>query len=444
MGITVRLSVLLFFQFAVWGCYLVSIGQYLGAAGLGAEIQWFYAVGGIAALFMPAIVGTIADRYVPAQLMLACCHAAAAMMKFALWVYAATHPRPEFGTFFALYSIAVALYIPTIALCNSTSLTLLKRNGKNPVKVFPKIRVWGTVGFVAAMWLVNSAWIDTQTGTFGFTFSATNPHAMQRFQYTEVQLLASAIIGVITAVYAASLPKIDVCRHTSDERKCSTALIRAMRMPIGKGLLTFFIFSMLIGVALQINNCYTTPFLTHFRDNPMYADTFGANNATFLSSLSQISEALWMLPVGCVLARIGIKRTLIVAMLAWAANFACFALGDTGSGVWLIVTAMILYGVAFDFFNVAGALYVDKCAPNNGKSGAQGVFMMMTKGIGATLGMGAAGAVVNNFCKWDAGYLTGNWHAVWWIFTGYCITVTIVFILIGKLNIATDENRKSD
>ena len=196
-------------------------------------------------------------------------------------------------------------------------------------------------------------------------------------------------------------------------------------------------FSMLIGVALQINNGYVAPFLTHFRGMPEFAATFGASNATLLSSLSQISEALWILPVGCVLARVGIKRTVSIAMFAWVVNFALFAMGDTGRGVWLIIGAMLVYGVAFDFFNVAGALFIDRQAPASDRNAAQGLLLMMTKGVGASVGMITAGAVVNRFCSWEMTaeghrYFMGDWSTVWWIFTGYCLLVAVAFMLLFR------------
>lgn len=436
MGIKTRLSLLTFLQFAVWGCYLVSLGQYLGSAGLGMQIQWFYAVGGFVALFMPAVMGAVADRFVPAQRLLALCHGMAALMMLITWYYGYTHPHPEFASFFILFALSELFFIPTVALCNSVSFALLKKHGLNPVAAFPTIRVWGTIGFVAAMWLTNSLWIDGHT--FGFTLSESSPHAMQRFQYTVMQLLAASVVGFISAIYAALLPKVEVCRRNTISADWRTwPVIGSLRLLGNARLLPFFLFSMLIGVALQINNGYVAPFLTHFRGMPEFAATFGASNATLLSSLSQISEALWILPVGCVLARVGIKRTVSIAMFAWVVNFALFAMGDTGRGVWLIIGAMLVYGVAFNFFNVAGALFIDRQAPASDRNAAQGLLLMMTKGVGASVGMITAGAVVNRFCSWEMiaeghRYFMGDWSTVWWIFTGYCLLVAVAFMLLFR------------
>ena len=447
MGIKTRLSILTFLQFAVWGCYLVSLGQYLGAAGLGVRIQWFYAAGGFVALFVPALMGAVADRFIPAQRLLGACHGMAAVMMLLTWYYGYTHATPEFATLFTLFVISELFFIPTVALCNSVSFALLKKHGINPVDAFPRIRVWGTVGFVVAMWTVNSLWIDG--GSIGFTLSESSPHAMQRFQYTVMQLFAAGVVGVVAAVYASMLPAVDVCRLDSVSRDWRTwPVIGSLRLLGDMRLLPFFLFSMLIGVALQINNGYVAPFLTHFRGMPEYAATFGANNATLLSSLSQISEALWILPVGCVLARVGIKRTVALAILAWVANFAFFAMGDTGRGLWLIVAAMLVYGVAFNFFNVAGALFIDRQAPASDKNAAQGLLMMMTKGVGASVGMIVAGAVVNRFCHWEMSddghrYFMGDWSAAWWIFAGYCALVLVAFLLLFRTKPSLRESGRA-
>lgn len=443
MGIKFRLSVLTFLQFAVWGSYLVSLGQYLGSSGLGRDIQWFYAVGGFVALFMPALMGAVADRYVQAQKLLGICHLLAAAFMLAAWGYGASADSVEFWPLFILFSLSVAFYIPTLALSNSVSFGTLKKKGLNPVDAFPAIRVWGTIGFVAMMWVVNSMWIAD--GSFGFTIDDGHPHATMRMQYTVAQLGASACIGFLTALYAFTLPRLATCRSmgsgvdTTGNRLSgwrTWPVIGSFRLLGSKQLLPFFLFSMFIGVALQINNGYVTPYLTHFQGLDAYSGTFGAANATLLSSLSQISEAFWILPVGCILARMGIKKTILAAMAAWVVNFFCFALGNTGSGMWLIVTAMLVYGIGFDFFNIAGALFVDKQAPATDKSAAQGLWMMMTKGIGASLGMIGAGAVVNTFCHWEAvnghRYFMGEWTTVWLIFAAYCLLVFLAFLCFFK------------
>lgn len=452
MGIKFRLALLIFLQFAVWGSYLVSLGQYLGSAGLGRDIQWFYAVGGFAALFMPALMGAVADRYIQAQKLLGACHFAAAAFMLAAWGYGIFSGRVEFWPLFLLFSLSVVFYTPTIALCNSVSFATLKKRGLDSVKVFPSIRIWGTIGFVAMMWVVNSIWIAD--GSFGFTMDDQNPHAMLRMQYTVAQLGASAIVGFITAFYAFTLPGVTARCRAADPTGSGLSgwrqwpVIGSFRLLGYKQLLPFFLFSMFLGVALQINNGYVAPYLTHFRGLERFSDTFGAANATLLSSLSQISEALWILPVGCILVHVGIKKTILAAMAAWVVNFFCFALGNTGDGMWLIVTAMLVYGIGFDFFNIAGALFVDQQAPGTDKSAAQGLLMMMTKGIGSSLGMLGAGAIVNTFCHWEEigghRYFMGAWTSVWLIFCGYCLLVFFAFLFFFKAPFKAREDNTGD
>lgn len=427
-----RLSILFFLQFAVWGTYLVSLGQYLGAAGLGAQIQWFYAAGGFVALFMPALMGAVSDRYVSPGRLLSLCHLLAALFMGAAWLYGmSSGSNPSFGILFTLFFLSVAFYIPTLSLSNSTSFSLMKQAGIDPVKAFPPIRVWGTIGFVAMMWLVNSVWIVPGEG-FGLTLSESSPHAMQRMQYTVMQLGACAAVGLLTSIYSLSLPRLvmEGGGVPSVSPKAMLGLLSHRR------LMPYFIFSMLIGVALQVNNGYVTPYLTHFRGLAEYASSFGASNATFLSSLSQISEAVWILPVGFILARAGIRTTVLIAIAAWVINFVGFAFGNPGSGVWLVVNSMIVYGVAFNFFNVAGALFIDREAPDNRKGAAQGLLMMATKGVGASAGMLAAGAVVNRFCHWEMidghRYFMGDWTTVWIIFAGYIALVGVAFACVFR------------
>ncbi len=435
--LSARLSLMTFLQFAVWGCYLVSLGQFLGSSGLGRDIQWFYAAGGFSALIMPALAGAVADRYVPAQRMLGLCHFLSALFMFAVWGYAVTAVEVRFWPLFALFALSSAFFAPTVALCNSTCFANLKQSGIDPVKAFPSIRIWGTIGFVAMMWLVNSLWVAD--GSFGFTLSETHPHAMSRLQYTAGQLCASAVTGVIAALYAVTLPDVPPMRNSADSRLKgwrAMPVIGSFRLLALPQLLPFFLFAMFIGVALQINNGYVTPYLTHFRAMPEFSTTFGASNATLLTSLSQISEAVWILPVGCVLPRIGIKKTIMCAIGAWVINFISFAFGNTGDGLWLIVSAMIVYGVAFDFYNIAGALFIDRQAPQADKSAAQGFMIMMSRGVGSSLGMIAAGAVVNTFCRWEVTggmrSFMGDWQSVWLIFTAYAAILLIAFSIFFK------------
>lgn len=431
----IRLSFLSFMQFAVWGSYLICLGQFLGSAGLGSEISWFYAVGGFVSIFMPAIMGIIADRWIHAQRLLGICHLIAAAFMFAAWSYAQAHPTLEFTPFFTLFTCSVAFYMPTIALSNSVSFSILKNRNYDTVKDFPPIRVLGTVGFIVAMWFVNCFYYNN--GEFGFTISDTNPNSGFRFQYTDMQLLVSVILGVILGIYSFMLPDIpNAGKKDADKGVLSILGLDAFKLFKDRRMMIFFIFSMLLGVALQITNGYATPFISSFKANPEFANTFGANNATLLTSISQISEALCILLIPFFLKRFGIKRVITIAMIAWVLRFGFFGIGNPGSGLWMLILSMIVYGVAFDFFNVSGALFVEQETNNNIKASAQGLFMLMTNGLGASFGMIVAGIVVNKFITpttVDSNvYMVGNWSAPWLIFSAYALVVAILFNILFK------------
>lgn len=432
-----RLAVMNFLEFAVWGAYLTCLAQYLGPAGMGDKIPWFYAVQGVVSIFMPALMGVIADKWVPAQKLLSLCHFMAALFMLCAWWYGATHATPEFVPFFTLYTLSVAFFMPTIALANTVAFSVLKSRGLDTVTDFPPIRVLGTVGFIAAMWFVNSFyWVD---GHFGFTLSDSNPYASARFQYTDMQLLTSGVLGLLLAGYAlAAIPNCPCAARDEDdedEKKRSVAKLLgldAFKLFKDRRMAMFFVFSMLLGVSLQITNGYATSFITSFKGVAEYVNTFGANNATLLTSLSQMSEACCILLIPFFLKRFGIKNVMLIAMFAWVLRFGFFGIGNPGSGLWLFVLSMIVYGVAFDFFNVSGALFVEQETHDEIKASAQGLFMLMTNGIGATVGMIAAGAVVNHFCHWENGFFVGDWQSAWLIFAGYALVVCVAFALLFK------------
>lgn len=435
MGIKTKLSILNFLQFAIWGSYLVCLGQYLGPAGLGNDIAWFYSVQGIVSIFMPALIGMIADKWMPAQKLLGICHLLAALFMGSAWWYGQTHPQLEFAPFFALYTLSVAFYMPTIALSNTVAFSILKRKGLDTIKDFPPIRVLGTVGFIASMWFVNSAYFVD--GHFGFTLSDSNPYAAYRFQYTDMQFLTCSILGFILGIYSFAMPNVPVGGKDQPKKGIADTLgLSAFKLFRDKKMAIFFIFSMLLGVALQITNGFATPYITSFKGMAEYANTFGANNATLLTSLSQISEALCILLIPFFLGRYGIKRVMLMAMCAWVLRFGFFGFGNPGSGLWMFILSMLVYGVAFDFFNVSGALFVEQETDDKIKASAQGLFMLMTNGIGASIGTLIAGAIVNKYVHWqvvDGGsYMMGDWRTPWLIFAGYALVVTVLFALVFK------------
>lgn len=406
-----KLALMNFLEFGVWGAYLISLGNFLFRIGLGTQIGWFYTVQGIVSLFMPAIIGILADRWIQAQKMLSLCHLLAGCFMAAAGVYCLTTSQVEFGPLFALYTLSVAFFMPTIGLANSVAFNALTRAGLDTIRHFPPIRVFGTIGFICSMLFVN------------FT----------QFQTNAYQLITSAVLSFILAIYALTMPPCPVKKGQKSSLAESLGL-KAFRLFKQKRMAIFFIFSMLLGVSLQITNSYGNTFITSFENIAEYADTWGAHNANALISLSQISETLCILLIPFCLKRFGIKGVMLMSMFAWVLRFGFFGLGDTGSGLWLLVISCIVYGVAFDFFNVSGGLYVDKETTPDLRSSAQGLFMMMTNGIGATIGTLCAQAVVNHFVfsqTTPEGQHAG-WVTSWFIFAGYALVVAVLFILIFR------------
>lgn len=410
-SLQVRLAALSFMEFAVWGAYLISLGNYLGSVGLATHIGWFYAIQGVVSLFMPAIVGIIADRWIPAQRMLSLCHVLAGLFMGAAALYALNTPAVEFGPLFTLYTFSVAFFMPTIGLNNAVAFNALSRAGLDTITYFPPIRVFGTVGFICSMLFVN------------FTQFQTNPY----------QLVTSAVLSFCLAAYSLTMPNCPTDKSSSGSLADSLGL-RAFSLFKIRRMAIFFIFSMCLGVSLQITNSYGNIFITSFSDIAAYADTWGARNANALISLSQMSETLCILLIPFCLKRFGIKGVMLMSMFAWVLRFAFFGLGDTGGGLWLLILSCIVYGVAFDFFNVSGGLYVDKQTTKELRSSAQGLFMIMTNGIGATVGTLAAQAIVNHFVfsQTTPEAQHAGWTTSWYIFAAYSLVIAILFIIFFK------------
>ena len=420
-----------FIEFAVWGAYLTCMGNYLGIAGLGDQISWFYAIQGIVSIFMPTLMGIIADKYIQPQRVLGLCHLVAGGFMLGCWWlgYQAGFGQEleNKALFITLYTLSVAFFMPTIALTNTTAFTILKNNGLDTVKDFPPIRVLGTVGFIMTMWFVNCAvWED---GAFSMTL-ADNAH---KFQYTYMQFFVSGILSMVLFLYSFTLPQ---CKLEKKDQKVSLVEslgLNAFKLFKTRKLALFFIFSALLGMCLQVTNGYAGPFITSFKGSTdaAVATSFAANNATLLTSLSQISEALCILMIPFFLKRYGIKVVMLMSMFAWVFRFGFFGIGNPAMpGVLLFILSCIVYGVAFDFFNVSGGIFVDQeCEPSI-KASAQGLFMMMTNGIGATFGTLAAGEIVNYYCSWQDGFLQGDWTTCWFIFSGFALVVAVSFALV--------------
>ncbi len=410
MNIKTRLTILNFLEFAVWGAYLTSMGAYLASHGMAANIGWFYSVQGFVSLCMPALMGIVADRWIQAQKLLSLSHLLAGLFMMAVAVYGYTAAeKVEFAPLFTLYTCSVAFFMPTIALTNSVAYNALDQAGLDTVKAFPPIRVFGTIGFIISMWIVDLGGIQASPLQFGW----------------------SGVLSLIMAAYALSMP---ACPTNKGEKKgLYEALgLRAFSLFRDYRMALFFIFSMLLGVCLQITNGFANPFISSFANIPEFAETFGVQHANILISLSQISETLCILLIPFCLSKFGIKRVMLIAMFAWVLRFGFFALGNPGDGVWLFVLSMIVYGVAFDFFNISGSLFVDKETDLSIRNSAQGLFMMTTNGFGATVGTLSAQQVINHYVyenpmASDPMAVWEGWTTCWYIFAIYALVVAFLF-----------------
>ena len=431
MNLKTRLAIMNFLEFAVWGAYLTCMSNYLGSAGLGDLIPWFYSIQGLVSLFMPTLIGILADRLIQPQRMLGICHFLAGLFMIGCWYMGwqtgLGNEIENRSLFVTLYTLSVAFYMPTIALSNTVAFSSLNHGGYDTIKDFPPIRVLGTVGFIVLMWFVNCAGYSSEEGFF-FGMTGSN-----RFQYTYMQFLVSGLLSLVLALYTLTLPPCPIQKDCKKKSLAESFGLNAFKLFGQKRMALFFIFSMLLGMSLQVTNGYATPFITSFSGIAEYADSFGARNATLLTSLSQISEALCILMIPFFLKRFGIKIVMLMSMIAWVLRFGLFGLGNPGDGLWMFILSMIVYGVAFDFFNVSGALFVEQETDKSIQASAQGLFMLMTNGIGASVGTLAAGAVVNHYCSWQEGYLIGDWRTTWLLFASFSLVVAILFVILFRV-----------
>ncbi len=400
MSIKFRLVVMNFLEFFVWGSWLISLGAYMFNVlnFSGVQVASIYGTMGIASLFMPALLGIVADRWVNVERVLGACHIIGAFLLF--WASTVS----DYPTLYIIMLFNSMVFMPTIALNNTVSYIVLEDRKFNIVKDFPPIRVWGTVGFVVAMWIVDLA---------GWTKSP-------------FQLYISAGAGLFLGLYAFTMPK---CPPAKVERKkdlVSSLGLDAFVLFKRRKMIVFFLFAMLLGAALQITNAMGGAFLDDFKT--AYADSFGVKHPNILLSISQISETLFILTIPFFLQKFGIKIVMLLSIFAWVLRFGLFAIGDPGPGLYLLIMSMIVYGMAFDFFNISGSLFVEKEADIKIRASAQGLFMLMTNGIGAFFGTLIAGKVVD--------YFTTNgvkdWQSIWFSFAGYALVLGIVFPLVFK------------
>lgn len=413
-NIRLRLILMNWLQFAVWGSYQTSMGGYLSSVGLEDNIGWFYSIQGIVSIFMPALMGIIADRWIPAQRLYGLCHTiAACFMCYVGYKGLVCGENVTFSDIFPFYAISVAFYMPTLALSNSISYTGLNNAGLDTIRHFPSIRIFGTIGFIVSMWIVD----------------------ILHFQHSFQQFFTCGLIGFALALYSFVLPHCPVNKGENKQSVVDAFGLRSFSLFRQRRMCLFFIFSMLLGVSLQITNGFANPFISEFVNHPDYSDSYFAHHANLLISLSQISETLCILLIPFFLKRFGIKQVMLIAMLAWVLRFGLFAVGSPmWPGVVSFIFSMIVYGVAFDFFNISGSLFVDNSTEPKARSSAQGLFMLMTNGLGATIGTLSAQYIINVFVSsnTDVEMRLDGWAVSWAIFALYALCVAVLFAILFK------------
>ena len=407
-----KLILLNFLEFAVWGAYLTSQGRYLAGIGMAEKIGWFYSIQGIVSIFMPALMGIVADKWIPAQKVLSLCHFLAGGFMIAAGLYgSAAGADASFGTLFTLYACSVAFYMPTLGLNNSVSYNAINVSKLDIVKDFPPIRVFGTIGFICSMWFVD----------------------LTGYMANSLQYLTSGILSIVLAIYALTLPGCPLNTDRENKSIIDKLGLRAFALFKDSRMAVFFIFSMLLGIALQITNSFANPFLENFGQMEQYKGTFGVEHSNILISLSQVSETLCILLIPFFLRKFGIKKVMLISMLAWTLRFAFLGAGNPGDGVWLFILSMIVYGVAFDFFNISGSIFVEKNTSLKTRNSAQGLFLMMTNGIGPAVGTLGAQAIVTSLTSGREGAeLMAGWSSCWYIFAGYALVLAVLFSFVFK------------
>ena len=405
MSIKLRLIVMSFFQFFVWGAWLITIGTYcFNAKGwTGAQFGAIFSTLALSSLFMPALTGIIADKWINAEKLYGILHILYGVIL--LYVPHVNDPDTLYYVIFA----AMICYMPTISLSNSIAYTILKNNNYDVVKVFPPIRVWGTIGFIVAMWITN--------------LSGSKANANQ--------FIIAAVGAIILGIFSFTLPKCPPPKTISKNAGFAEQLgLNAFKLFSNYKMALFFIFSMFLGAALQLTNMYGDSFLDDFKLLPQYGpDSFVVKYSTIIMSISQISETVFILAIPFFLKRFGIKNVMLFAMIAWVLRFALFAYGNPGDGLWMIILSCIVYGMAFDFFNISGSLFVETETDPAIRSSAQGLFMMMTNGVGALLGTKISGWLIDRYYTSAAGK---DWHGIWLAFAIYALIIGILFAIMFR------------
>lgn len=405
MNIKFRLTLMSFLQFFVWGAWLITIGTYcLNAKGWSfPQFGAIFSTLAFSSLFMPALTGIIADKWINAEKLYGILHILYGLILF----YVPSVNDPD--TLYYVILGAMICYMPTISLSNSVAYTILKREGFDVVKVFPPIRVWGTIGFIVAMWTTN------------LTGSKANAN----------QFIIGAVGAIILGIFSFTLPKCPPQRSIAKDASILEQLgLNAFKLFSNSKMALFFIFSMFLGGALQLTNMYGDSYLDNFKNFPEYANSLVVKYSTIIMSISQISETVFILTIPFFLKRFGIKKVMLFSMIAWVLRFGLFSYGNPAEGLWMIVLSCIVYGMAFDFFNISGSLFIETTTDSKIRSSAQGLFMMMTNGVGAWLGSKISGIIIGKYYILQNG--STDWHGVWLSFSIYALIIAILFGLIFK------------
>ncbi|MGV1013236.1 MAG: nucleoside permease [Flavobacterium sp.] len=404
MTIKFKLTLMSFLQFFVWGAWLITVANYWFGTKhwSGAEFGAIFSTLGLSSIVMPAVTGIIADKWINAEKLYGILHILGGMALLYL-------PQVEDPiTFYYVIFAAMLCYMPTISLSNSIAYNILKTNKYDVVKVFPPIRVWGTIGFIAAMWITN----------------LTGNKASYNMFYL------SAFAAFVLGIYSFTLPKCPPQKLIATDASLVEKLgLNAFKLFGTYKMALFFIFSMFLGGALQLTNMYGDVYLSEFSKVPQYADSFVVKYSTIIMSISQISETLFILAIPFFLKRFGIKQVMLISMLAWVLRFGLFAYGNPVDGLWMIILSCIVYGMAFDFFNISGSLFVETTTDSKIRSSAQGLFMMMSNGFGAFFGGLISGVVIDKFFTHDG---MRDWHNIWLSFSGYALVIAVLFAVFFK------------
>jgi len=405
MGIKNRLIIMNFLQFFVWGAWLITIGTYcFNTKGwTGAQFGAIFSTLALSSLFMPALTGIIADKWINAERLYGILHIFYGIVLF----YVPYVNDPD--TLYWVIFLAMVFYMPTISLTNTIAYNILKRNNFDVIKVFPPIRVWGTIGFIVAMWITN----------------------LSGSKATSNQFIIAAVMAIVLGIYSFTLPKCLPQKSISKGASFIEILgLNAFKLFGNMKMALFFIFAMFLGAALQLTNMYGDSYLDDFKNIPQYADSFVVKYSTIIMSISQISETLFILTIPFFLKRFGIKKVMLLSMIAWVLRFGLFAYGNPSTEFfWMIILSCIVYGMAFDFFNISGSLFVETTTDSSIRASAQGMFMMMTNGIGAFLGSKLSGFVIDKYFISADGK---NWHGIWLAFAIYALIVTVLFSVFFK------------